>query len=71
MYKVENLLNVVLKHYIFASKYVYKSTNKINTDALFRLITERIFVETIYCLEMVIMPSMKNTRGKCDLLDDY
>ena len=69
MYKVENLLNVVLKHYIFTSK--YKSTNKINTDALFRLITERIFVETIYCLEMVIMPSMKNTRGKCDLLDDY
>ena len=43
MYKVENLLILVIKHFIFTGK--YNSTRKLNTDALFNVITERIYVE--------------------------
>ena len=45
MYKVENLLILVIKHYIFTCK--YNSTKKLNTDALLNVITERIYVEKI------------------------
>ena len=43
MYKVENLLILVIKHFIFTCK--NNSTRKLNTDALFNVITERINVK--------------------------
>ena len=43
MYKVENLLILVIKHFIFTCN--YNSTKKLNIDALLNVITERIYVE--------------------------
>ena len=67
MYKAENLLILVIKHYIFTCKYNSKKT--LNTDALLNLITERIYVEKYILFEMANMPSIKNIMKKnCDLL---
>ena len=43
MFIVENLLILVIEHYIFLCK--YNSTKILNTDALLRLVTERIYGE--------------------------
>ena len=59
MYKVENLLILVIKQYIFTCK--YNSTKNLIIDDLFRLI---YLSKNIYCLEMVNMLCMKNTGGK-------
>ena len=60
MYKVENLLILVIKHFIFTCK--YNSTKKLNIDALLNVITERIYVEKYLLLRNT--PSMKNTGKK-------
>ena len=62
MYKVENLLILDIKHFIFTCK--YNSTRKLNTDALFNVITKIINVEKYLLLRNGELPSMKNTGEK-------
>ena len=57
MYRVENLLILVIKHHIFTCK-----SN--STDALLRLISGKIHVEKYLLLRMVNMPNMKKKTGE-------
>ena len=69
MYKVENLKILVIKHYIFTCR--YNSTRKLNTDALFNVITERIYVEKYLLLRNGEFAQYeKHWEKNCDLLDN-
>ena len=67
-YKVENLLILIIKHYIFTCKYKSK---KLNTDALLNVITERFYVEKYLLLRNGEYAQYEKYWKKiCDLLDN-
>ena len=70
MYRVENLLILVIKHHIFTCK--SNSTKILNTDALLRLISGKIHVEKYLLLRNgeYAQYEKKNWEKSCDLLDN-
>ena len=60
-YKVENLLILIIKRYIFTCKYKSK---KLNTDALLNVITERFNVEKYLLLRNGEYAQYENTGKK-------